>query len=171
MLVVTLIGLLATMGEDTCAALAQVIPVFLIALVAERIVLPERRFLRRKRGRLVIVRNRSRTRAFFGIFFSAYLAIAMAGLEMMFLFGIDNGGYTGRTAVNLWVFFVTVLLLVIMRWLTPVLSGILLPFSSSTSVPATVRDRSGPAPIPTPLPKNKEKKLDRKKKGRKGSDD
>jgi hypothetical protein len=84
---------LETMSATTCVVLAQVMPVFLIALVAERIGFKPGKNKRRTRYRLAVALART--------FVDFILAVVLVMLELTFLAGIDRGGYAAAEARGL----------------------------------------------------------------------
>ena len=101
--------ILGTMNTATCEALAQVMPVLLIALIAERVGFNPRKNKRKSRYELAVALTRT--------FVDFVLALVIVSLELGFLNGIDGGGYKGSIARSYWAFTVLILIAILYRWL------------------------------------------------------
>jgi hypothetical protein len=101
-----------SMSADTCAALAQVVPVFLIALIAERVRTPRIKDDETTSRRLAII-----LRATFRALSDLLLAIVLVALEITVVVGIEAGGMTGEDAQQNWGFFILVTIWTLLRWL------------------------------------------------------
>ena len=105
------------MSAQTCATIAQIAPVFLVALVAERIVFRSSPRPAEQRRRIAVVLIR--------VGIDTIIAVALLLLTMLVVAGVETEGLTGRSATYAWFGFVSLAIAVIYRWLllsTPLLS-------------------------------------------------
>ena len=105
-------GMLESLSPDTCAALAQIVPVFLIALIAERLTTPkfsEADDMVRRLGMIL--------RFAFRAIVDIVLAIAMVAVELRCVLGIERDGLDGDTARQTWALFVVIVIWSLLRWL------------------------------------------------------
>lgn len=107
----------STMGPDTCAAVAQTLPVFLVALIAERIVFRARRSGLARQWLATLAR----------VFIDATIVLTLLVLTAYALVGLEKNGLQGGEAKALWFMSGVVALVVVYRWL--LLSTPLLDFS------------------------------------------
>lgn len=103
-----------TMSAEACAAVAQVVPVFLIALIAERVRAPKSNVLERRRP---LVRLAVILRALGRVVVDVSLAVIMVVLEITVLLGIDTDGLGGKTAQQTWALLILVIAVTLLRWL------------------------------------------------------
>jgi hypothetical protein len=96
------------MNVATCEALAQLMPVLLIALIAERVAF--KRTKNRRKARFKLASALIRT------LFELMLALVIIGGELGFLNGIDEHGFKGETARSYWLLAVLVLIAILYRW-------------------------------------------------------
>lgn len=102
-----------TMNAATCATLAQVMPVFLIAFIAQDFV--------RNRSALPIAEHLIST---FRSGLDAVLVILLLSLEVAFVIGVQSDGIqTKPMAVALWLGALYVAVFIVARWLLLSLSG------------------------------------------------
>jgi hypothetical protein len=126
---------LSRMDANTCAALAQIAPVFLIAFIAERII-PARKPLKplsKKKRKLVRQRSREirakrlgarllhtfsemNVGVLFRLSSVVALAIMFLVLEWAMLLGIGMDGYSGKNALAYWLLTFLLTATVLIRW-------------------------------------------------------
>lgn len=107
-----------TASTATCAAIAQILPVFMVALVAERIAKLREPVTARKRIRLMLATT-------IRIMVDLILALSLLALTLAALIGIESEGLNGRSATALWTGTVAMGFAILYRWLllsTPLLS-------------------------------------------------
>lgn len=110
------VNLLDTMSPATCAAIAQIMPVFLVALIAERVVF--------RKSEDVAKRRRNIITAVVRIGVDLLLACALLFITLLTLTGIEVGGIEGEQAETIWLFVILLFFGVLYRWLllsTPLL--------------------------------------------------
>lgn len=105
------------MSAATCASLAQIMPVFVVALIAERIA------FRRTPGAPEYTRNR--LTVMLRILIDLALALALLAVTALALIGVELDGLYGRAADAAWIGAGLLATLIVYRWLllsTPLLS-------------------------------------------------
>lgn len=95
----------AIMSADTCSALSQIIPVLLLALIAERIVVSDR-----KRPDLQFLG------AILLFALDLVLASALTGAELAIVVGIERGGLNGFWSIYVWNVFGAAVVFILGRW-------------------------------------------------------
>lgn len=97
------------MSGATCATLAQVMPVFLVALTAERIVFKQSKSPRKMTRRIAAVLART--------LLDLAIAIALVVATFMAVAGVENEGLKGDGATTLWNLAIILTIVVVYRWL------------------------------------------------------
>jgi hypothetical protein len=102
------------MSAATCAAVAQLLPVLLVVLIAERIVVPGKRRSKRRTRRLIAASAR--------LFVDLVLAVTLVVGIFVALAGVENDGLQGQGANTVWVLAIALTVGVVYRWflLSPV---------------------------------------------------
>lgn len=111
------------MSASTCATVAQIAPVFLVALVAERIVFRASPSPVEQRKRIAIVLIR--------VVIDGTIAVSLLLLTLLAVAGVEADGLTGQSARSAWYGFVLLAIAVIYRWL--IVSTPLLPFLNAAA--------------------------------------
>lgn len=109
-------NVLDTAGPATCAAIAQIMPVFLVALIAERVVLRKTETISDRRMAVVATTIR--------ILVDLTLACALLLTTLLSLTAIEVGGVSGQQAEVIWGLTISLFVGVLYRWLllsTPLL--------------------------------------------------
>lgn len=106
-----------TASVATCAAIAQILPVFMVALVAERIVLA-------KRPKTPTAKARSVLASLLRIAVDTVIATCLLAFTLRALMGIEANGLRGSDASELWIATFVLGFAILYRWMllsTPML--------------------------------------------------